>query len=148
MGPCVCIVTLCESMGSNWNRMEQTRESFQNFFGISGNFPRWSRKIHQKSFREVSQIFPETFPQCNTAYRKYVSFYSNSPIENVHYKIVQMTESNWKLQLFEIFPLFCVSCKFQQSMRSRHNRICSAHQMLSKDYASNKIPKVNYLDFI
>ena len=51
MEPCVCIVRLCESMRSNWNRMEQTRESFQkrltpslaqnlyhNFFGLKLDF--------------------------------------------------------------------------------------------------------------
>ena len=83
--------------------------------------------------------------------RKYVSLYSKSSIENVHCRIVQMTKSNRKLQCiaythFEMFLLFCVSCKFLQSMRSRQNRICSATQMLSKDYASHKMPKVHYLD--
>ena len=43
---------------------------------------------------------------------------------------------------FRNVSTLCVSCKFLQSMRSRQNRICSATQMLSKDYASYKIPKV------
>ena len=153
MGPCVCIVTLCESMGSNWNRMEQTRESFQNFFRYFRELSQVVQKNSPKKFPGSFPNFSGNFPQCNTAYRKYVSLYSKSSIENVHCRIVQMTKSNRKLQCiaythFEMFLLFCVSCKFLQSMRSRQNRICSANQMLSKDYASNIIPKVNYLDFI
>ena len=56
--------------------------------------------------------------------------------------------SMYCIYAFRNVSTLCVSCKFQQSMRSRQNQICNAHQMLSKDYASNKIPKVKYLGFI
>ena len=87
-----------------------------------GKFP----EIFFLYFRELSQVvqknspkkfpgsfpnFSGNFPQCNTAYRKYVSLYSKSSIENVHCRIVQMTKSNRKLQCiaythFEMFLFF------------------------------------------
>ena len=98
-------------MGSNWNRMEQTRESFQKFFRYFRELSQMVQKNPPKKFPGTFPNFPGNFPQCNTAYRKYVSLYSNSSIENVHCRIVQMTKSNRKLQCiaythFEMFLLF------------------------------------------
>ena len=72
-----------------------------------GKFP----EIFSSIFPGTFPSFSENFPQCNTAYRKYVSLYSKSSIENVHCRIVQMTKSNRKLQYieythFEMFLLF------------------------------------------
>ena len=84
---------------------------FPEIFSVfPGTFPGGPEKSTKK-FPGSFPNFSGNFPQCNTAYRKYVSLYSNSSIENVHCRIVQMTKSNRKLQCiaythFEMFLLF------------------------------------------
>ena len=134
MEPCIhCIVTLCGSMGSNWNEWNRPGKVSRNFFSVfPGTFPSGPEKFTKK-FPGTFPNFSGNFPQCNTAYRKYVSLYSKSSIENVHCRIVQMTKSNRKLQCiaythFEMFLLFvcransCRACavgKIEFAMRTK-----------------------------
>ena len=106
--------TVCLYSNAMWvngiqlERMEQTRESFQKFFRYFRELSQVVQKNPPKKFPGTFPNFSGNFPQCNTAYRKYVSLYSNSSIENVHCRIVQMTKSNrkgWR----QVWPKICIT---------------------------------------